>query len=261
MIQSPPRRVFRQTVNVRLAFGILFLLTAGIFIAVGLGSDPVEYTPVVIGALILAAYAALWVAIRKTTVTVFSEGVRRSSVLGTRELMWSDISEYRYQNTPIRYGGLVGGLIGAAVQVALEARQGKRAGLLRLTLVGTTRRDIRVTYNFKNAEQAIDMIVKEIHDRLRPELKRRLANGDQVVFGPLGLSVQGVSWKGKERIPMTEIGKAEISGRKLRVRRQGKMLDAIGVGTEKIPNVLLALELLQELRVNAGLSGVAGTFA
>jgi hypothetical protein len=37
------------------------------------------------------------VAIGKTTVTVFPEGVRRSSVLGVRELLWSDIAEYRYQ--------------------------------------------------------------------------------------------------------------------------------------------------------------------
>jgi hypothetical protein len=86
-------------------------------------------------------------------------------------------------------------------------------------------------------------------------------NGDEVAFGALGLSVQGISWKGKERIPVTDIGKIEISRRKLRVRRKGKMLDTIGVSTEKIPNVPLALELLEELRVNAGLSGVAATFA
>ena len=123
--------------------------------------------------------------------------------------------------------------------------------------MGQTRKDIRVTSNFKNADQAIEMIVKEIHDRIKPELKRRLANGDEVAFGPLGLSVQGISWKGKERIPLTDIGKIEISRRKLRVRRKGKMLDSIGVSTEKVPNVLLALELLDELRGNAGMSGLA----
>jgi hypothetical protein len=59
MIQSPPRRIYRQTVALRLALGILFLLAAGVFIAAGLGSDPVEYAGVVVGALILAAYAGL----------------------------------------------------------------------------------------------------------------------------------------------------------------------------------------------------------
>ncbi|HEY0557173.1 MAG TPA: DUF6585 family protein, partial [Thermoanaerobaculia bacterium] len=130
----------------------------------------------------------------------------------------------------------------------VAAKQGRPARTLRLSLVGKSRRDIRVTSNFKNADQAIEMIVKEIHDRIRPELKRRLANGDEVAFGPLGLSVQGISWKGKERISLTDIGKIEISRRKLRVRRKGKMLDSIGVSTEKVPNVLLALELLDELR-------------
>jgi Family of unknown function (DUF6585) len=261
MIQSPPRRIFRQTVALRLALGILILLFAIPFIVAGLASDPVEYIPVVIGVLILGAYAALWVAIGKTTVTVFSEGVRRFSVFGTRELLWGDISEYRYRVIPVQYGGLIGGVIGMAVQAAVSAASGKSARSLNLTLKGKTRRDIKVTSNLKNAEQAIDMIVKEIHDRLRPELKRRLANSDEVTFGPLGLSVQGVSWKGKERIPVAEIGKAEISGRRLRIRRKGKMLDAVGVSADKVPNVLLALELIQELRVNAGLDGVAGVFA
>jgi hypothetical protein len=216
---------------------------------------------VVVGVLILAAYAGLWVAMGKTTIAVFGEGVRRSSLFGVRELLWSDIAEYRYQIIPINYGGLVGGLIGMAVQAAVSAGTGKSARSLKLTLVGRNRKDIRVTSNFKDAGQAIETIVEEIHGRIKPELKSRLANGGEVAFGPLGLSVQGISWKGKERIPLADVGKIEISGRKLRVRRKGKMLDTIGVATEKIPNVLLALELLEELRVNVGLSGVAATFA
>jgi hypothetical protein len=261
MIMSPPRRIYRQTVALRLALGLLFLLAAGVFIASGLSVDPPSYLAVGIGVVILAAYAGLWVAMGKTTVTVFGEGVRRSSVFGVRELLWSDIAEYRYQIVPVNYGGLVGGVVGMAVQAAVSTGTGKSARSVKLTLVGRSRKDIRVTSNFKDAEQAIEMIVKEIHDRIKPEFKSRLVNGDEVAFGPLGLSVQGISWKGKERIPVTDIGKIEISRRKLRVRRKGKMLDTIGVSTEKIPNVLLALELLEELRVNAGLSGVAATFA
>lgn len=261
MIQSPPRRVFHQTVALRLGLGILFLLTAGIFLGAGLSSDPVDPRGVVIGILILAAYAALWVAMGKTTVAVFSEGVRRSSVLGTRELLWNDIAEYRYQLIPVQVGGLFGLLAGLAVQAAISATQGHSGNSRKLTLVGKSRRDIRVTSNFKDADQAIEMIVQEIHGRIKPELKRRLANGEEISFGLLRLSLQGVSWKGKSPIPPAEIGLVEISRRKLRVRRQGKRLDAFAVATERIPNVLLALELLQELRVNAGLSGVVGTFS
>jgi hypothetical protein len=261
MIQSPPRRVFGQTVVLRLALGLVFLLIAGVFIAAGLGSDPVEYTGVAVGVLVLAAYAGLWIAIGRTKVEVFREGVRRSSVLGTRELLWNDIAEYRYRIIPVQTGGLVGGVIGAAIQAAIEAKRGKPSRSLKLTLVGLKSRDIRVTSNFANAGQAIEMILREIHDRLKPELKRRVANGDEVAFGPLKISLRGMAWKGKEPIPPSEIGRAEISRRKLRVRRKGKMLDSVGVATEKIPNVLLALELIEELRVNAGVSGVAATFA
>jgi hypothetical protein len=63
----------------------------------------------------------------KTTVTVLSEGVRRSSVFGVRELLWSDIAEYRYQIVPVNYGGLVGGVVGMAVQAAVSAGTGKSA--------------------------------------------------------------------------------------------------------------------------------------
>src|SRR6185369_11552455 len=122
-------------------------LTAGIFLAAGLSADPVDPRGIVIGVLILGAYAALWVAMGKTTVTVFTEGVRRSSVLGVREMLWSDVAEYRYQIIPIQVGGLVGGLVGAAVQAAVTAKSGKPAGSLKLTLVGKTRRDIKVTSN------------------------------------------------------------------------------------------------------------------
>jgi hypothetical protein len=260
MIMSPPRRVFRQTVALRIGLGLLFLLVAWVFIAAGVNSDPVEYTAVAIGVVVLAAYAGLWIAVGRTTVTVFREGVRRSSVLGTRELLWSDIAEYRYRIIPIQFGGLLGALVGAAVQAAVRMG-GKNPYSLKLTLMGQKRRDIKVTSNFQNADQAIGMIVQEIHDRLKPELKRRLASGDEIAFGPLKLSLHGVGWKGKEPVPPSEIGKAEISRRKLRVRRKGKMLDSVGVATEKVPNVLLALELIEELRVNAGVSGVAATFA
>jgi hypothetical protein len=56
-------------------------------------------------------------------------------------------------------------VVGAAVQAAVSATEGKAARSFKLTLVGQSRREIRVTSSFKNAEQAIEMIVKEIHDR------------------------------------------------------------------------------------------------
>lgn len=262
MIQSPPRRVFRQTVVLRLLLGLLFLLPAAFFLFAAFENRPIEPVPLVIGVVLLAIYAGLWVAIGKTTVTVYREGVRRSSVLGSRELLWSEIAEYRFRVIPVQTGGgVLGWMLTQAVQAAVTAAKGKPARSLKLTLVGRERKSIKVTSNFQSAEQAIDMIVQEIHERLKPELKRRLANGQEVSFGPLGLSLRGVSWKGKEKVPVMEIGKAEISRRKLRIRRKGKMLDALAVDAQKIPNVLLAVELIEDLRVNVGLGQVSETFA
>jgi hypothetical protein len=249
MILSSPRRVFRQTVFLRLVLGFVSLLFAGMFFYAGLEIGDGDDSSMVAGVLVLAAYAGLAVAIGRTTLTVFREGVRRSSVLGTREMLWEDIAEYRYRLVPIQGSALIGGLSGLAIRAAVEAKQ--------LTLVGRASRTITVTSSFANADQAVGMILRELHGRLKPGIKRRLANGDEVAFGLLKLSLRGVAWKGKEPIPLREIAKVEISMRKLRVRRKGKMLDSLGVATEAVPNVLLALELIEELRVNAGVSGAA----
>jgi hypothetical protein len=127
--------------------------------------------------------------------------------------------------------------------------------------VAQDRRKFRVTPNVKGSEEAIEMIVTEVHNRLKPELKRRLENNGEVALGPLQLSSQGVSWKGKDPIRLDEIDRVGIAGRKLRIRRKGKRLGHLAVPPEKIPNVLLAIELIEGLRAYAGASQIASTFA
>jgi hypothetical protein len=60
---------------------------------------------------------------------------------------------------------------------------------------------------------------------------------------------------------LDEIEYVGISGRKLRLRRKGKLFGTLAVPPQKIPNVLLALELLEGLRAYVGASGIAATFA
>jgi hypothetical protein len=261
MILSPPRGVYGQTVVLRAALGVLALFGVIFSVAVSLGSNPSEVPGFQIGAAILVAYAVLCYLIGRTKLTLFPEGVQRSSVLGTKEMLWTDVAEYRYRIVSSGSGFAVGGLIGAAVKAAVEVSQGKPAGPPRLTLVGRDGSKLLVTPNVKDSEQVIQMIVAEIHNLLKPEIKRRLANNDEVAFGPLRLSFRGVSWKGKDPIPLDEIDRVLIAGRKLRIRRKGKPLGTLAVMPEKIPNVLLAMEMIEELRVNAGLSRVSATFA
>ncbi|HSS77137.1 MAG TPA: DUF6585 family protein [Thermoanaerobaculia bacterium] len=262
MILSPPRAVFGQTIAVRSAFGILAVFAAGLSFLVAAGSNPSEFPGVQVGVAVLAVYAGLCYAIGRTKVSVFPEGIQRSSVFGTQELLWNDIAEYRYRITPrMGAGWAIGGLIGAAVESAVQARMKIPAGPPNLTLVGLNGKKIRITANFKDSVDAIDMVLEELHSLLKPELKRHLANREEVAFGPLRLSFQGVIWKNKKPIPLDDLEWAGIAGRKFCVRQKGKLFGSLAVPPEKIPNAMLALELIEELRVNAGLSAVSETFA
>ncbi len=261
MILSPPRVVFGQTMVVRVALGVAALFFAGIPILISLGSNPNEFPGLPVGLAVLVGYGVVCFLISKTQLAIHFEGVRRTSVFGTKEMLWDEIGEYRYRVVPNQTGFAVGGLIGAAVQAAVEASTWKPGGPGALTLVTPDKRKFRVTPNVKGSEEAIEIIVTEVHNRLKPELKRRLENNDEVAFGPLRLSSQGVAWRGQDRIPLDEIERAGIAGRKLRIRRKGKFLGTLAVPPEKIPNVLLALELLEALRSYSGASQIASTFA
>jgi hypothetical protein len=261
MILSPPRRVFGQTMAVRIAFGVVALFFAGIPFLIALGSNPDDFPGVPVGLAVLLGYGVLCFLISKTKLAIHTEGVQRSSVVGTKEMPWDEVAEYRYRIVPNTTGFAVAGLIGAAVQAAVEATQKKPSGPPAITLIGRDGKKLRITPNVESSGEAIQMALTEIHNRLKPELKRRLENHGEVAFGPLRLSSQGVAWKGKDPIPLDEIDYAGISGRKLRIRRKGKLLGTLAVPPEKIPNALLALELIEGLRAYAGASEIAATFA
>jgi hypothetical protein len=261
LIYSPAVRSFGQTYSLRIAIGLLFFIPVAILLAVGLTADPMEMQPVAIGVGLLVLYGVVWYLMGKTTLSIHAEGVRRTSALGSKELVWSDIAEYRYREIPVQVGGLVGGLVGAAVQAAVEAKTGKKTRSLVLTLHGSNRIKLKVDSNFEHVDQAIERILVKVHEGLRPPLQNRLDNNGEAAFGPLVLSRQGVSWKGKETIPWMEIKSCEISKGKLRVSRKGKMFDAIGVASQKVPNVLLAIQMIQTMRTLSDPSGVTATFA
>lgn len=257
MIQSPPRHVFRRTLGSRLELCLAVFVGANLFLA----AWPARPTYALGAVAIFAACAALWVRTGRTAVAIYGEGVRQSSLFRERELLWNEIAEYRCLIVSNQIG-MVRGLTRIVSRNVEAPARGMPAGALILTLVGRNRPDIRVTPDFEHARQAVAIIVQEIHDRIKPELKRRLAQGEEISFGRLGLSLRGVSWWGHQRIPATEIGKVEISGAKLYIPYRGKLLPStLSMSTETIPNALLALELLQELRANAGLEGVAEVFA
>jgi hypothetical protein len=192
-------------------------------------------------ALVLAGIG-FWVALGKGAVVVSDSGVRRESLFGQQEVAWSQVAETRYQVVPINvyaHFGLIGALI------AMSSKKSARAHLT-LELIDRDRKKLKVTSNYRNADEAIGMILSRLLPPMVQNVKSRLQRGETIQFGDLGLSATAVIWKGNS-IPATEITKAELAGRNLQIKRQGKWLSAVSVRSNKVPDVLAFLEVLESL--------------
>ena len=192
-------------------------------------------------ALVLAGIG-FWVALGKGAVVVSDSGVRRESLFGQQEVAWSQVAETRYHVVPINvyaHFGLIGALI------AMSSKKSARAHLT-LELIDRDRKKLKVTSNYQNADEAIGMILSRLLPPMVQNVKSRVQRGETIQFGDLGLSATAVIWKGNS-IPVTEITKAELAGRNLQIKRQGKWLSAVSVRSNKVPDVLAFLEVLESL--------------
>ena len=199
---------------------------------------------------LMVAGATLWVALSKTVLIISDSGVRRESVLGQQEMAWSQITETRYRVVPINvYAHL--GLIGAVL--ALSSKSGRAQ--LTLELIGHDRKKLKVTSNFQNADEAIGIILGRIMPPMVQNTKARLQRGETVQFGRIGLSATAITWKGTS-VPVSEVTKAELVRSNLQIKRHGKWHSAISVRSDKVPDVLVFLEVLESLAPQAKATGI-----
>jgi len=199
---------------------------------------------------LVVACAALWVLLGKSVLIINPSGVRRESILGQHEMAWSQVKETRYRVVPINmYGhfGLVGALL------AMYSKSGRVQ--LTLQLVSQDGKKLNITSNFRKAEEAIGIILSKILPPMVQNVKARLQRGETVQFGGLRLSATAVAWKGAS-IPVAEITKAELVRSNLQIKRQGKWLSAISVRSDRVPDVLVFLEVLESLAPQLKASGV-----
>jgi hypothetical protein len=196
------------------------------------------------------AVAALWVVLGKTTLIIGDSGVRRESVLGQQEIAWHQIKETRYRVVPINMYAHFG-LIGAVL--AMSSKSGRAQ--LTLELISDDRKKLKVTSSFRNADEAIGIILSRILPPMVQNVKARLQRGETAQFGGLGLSATAVSWKGST-VPVSEITKAELVRSNLQIKRQGKWLSAISVRSDKVADVLVFLEVLESLAPQVKSTGI-----
>jgi uncharacterized protein DUF6585 len=198
----------------------------------------------------LAGFAAFWIFFGKSTLIVNDAGIRRESVFGQQEMAWSQITETRYRVTPVNvYGhfGLVGYFI------AMSSKSG--GAQLSLELVSGDGKKLKVTSMFRDASDAIGIILARILPPMVQTVKARLQRGETVQFGGLGLCATAVTWK-NQTIPVTQIAKAELLRTNLVIKREGKWLAAISVRSDKVPNALVFLEVLESLAPQVKSTGI-----
>jgi len=237
-------RKFGQTYAIRILLALLMLGPLLLAWAIVDKPDP-STNPILtwISVAVVVCYLVLWVAIGKTVLTISDQGVKRESILGSQEILWSQISETRYLVRPVRVGahfGLIGVLVSAASSKSSVAN-------LVLTLISSDGKRLRVTSNFQKAKEAIGIIFGRVLPQMVAGAKAKIQHGEAVTFGQLTLTATNVTWKGDPPIPLSEISSAEIVGSNLKLKHSGKWLSAVSVKSEKIPNVLVFLEVLESL--------------
>jgi hypothetical protein len=243
-------RRFGAAYPARIALALVALVFLGILWSAQNKNTPAPPSLVWTSVGLMAAVAAFWIVLGKTVLIINDSGVRRESVLGQQEISWSQIAETRYRVVPINVYAHFG-LIGALLAMSSKSSQAN----LTLELIGQDRRKLKVTSNFQKATEAIGIILGRIVPPMVQNTKARLQRGETVQFGGIGLSATAVNWK-EASIPVSEITQAGLVRSNLQVKRQGKWLSAISVRSDKVPDVLVFLEVLESLAPQVKSTGI-----
>jgi hypothetical protein len=249
MFVSPAQRVIKHNLTGR----ILLFLPVGIFLAI-LGviavDGHIETVWWIAATIIVALYVWACVAIKRNSVSIHAEGIRQEGAMSVREIRWEDVTETHYKRVPVTNQAAAHfGLIGMAIAMfANRNSSGGGGGSETIKVIGTDGSVVHISSNYRDSSLALADVRRAVEPRLLEHARRRVKEGDTVQFGRLGVSQAGVSWKGKPPIPFNAIEKVEIGGANFRIKQQGKWLDAISVSTTKVPNVFVAIDLIEELK-------------
>ncbi len=246
MLISPAEVTYKQNLVLRLLLLLPVLLAwvmAGILYA---DASKIEPVSAIIAVLTTLVCGWGWVSIGKAELSLHAEGVRKQTVFGTSELRWDEITQTLFQQTTTsQMAGAHLGLLG--ILIAGLSKKGKAASMT-LTLRSAEGRKLVISSNWQNAEDLVRKVLTRVDARLKAEFRKRIQQGETVLFGKIGLSQSGVSWKNKTPIPFTSVAKAYIGGSNFRLKGEGKWLDTISVNTKSVPNVFVLIDLIEELK-------------
>ncbi len=171
-------------------------------------------------------------------------------MLGITEIRWEEIASLYHDEVPMSHALLAHlGVLGALL-MPFTGKHGSRTSQESLKVQTGDKRKISISTNYKNCRPAIDAVRAAVNPRLLAEYRRRLAQGDSIAFGKITLGPSGIGWKNRQPVGYSEIDKAYIGGRNLRVKVVGKWLDTISVPMRQVPNVFVLLDLVQEKKAD-----------
>lgn len=237
------QRRFRKTYNLRFALALLtlaLLYTAWFFLGEPALAVESAFFWMLVAAVLLNVAACI--AIGSSVLILSDQGIRWESIFGADGIPWEQIVETRYRAKPARPRIPIGlfGMLMAAMRKPLRIK-------MRLTVSALDGKQIRITETYRHAREAIGIVLGRTVPPMVSAVRASLSRGETVFFGELAISSTGVAWKTSPPVPLGAITRAEIAGRYLKIRSSGKWTSAVKVRSDKIPNVLVFLEVLETM--------------
>ncbi len=191
-----------------------------------------DRVPILIIGGFLAAFGWLLVELslraRGQVVTVFADGLTRTQYGKTLTLRWEEITSVWQQVTKHYYNGVYTGTTHV------------------YTVQKTDSTKIKFNDAVKNVEQLGNTIQDEVTQRLLPLAITSLSSGETITFGKLGINVTGLTW-GDKSLLWSEIEGVQINKGVLSIKKQGKWLKWANITVSSIPNLLIALTLINRM--------------
>ncbi|MCC7449043.1 MAG: hypothetical protein IT324_16615 [Anaerolineae bacterium] len=186
--------------------------------------------------ILLGAFLALigwamiesWIRARGLSAQVFTDGFIRIRFNQREVCRWDDVVAVWQYVVKRYYNGVY---TGTTHTYTIQKRDGKT---------------LKFDDTLGNVEQLGNTLQEEVARRLLPLAIAAYNRGETVPFGKLSLNTNGLSW-GDKTLPWSEVQGVQINKGYLTVKKQGKWLRWANISVSQIPNLLVALTLIDRI--------------
>jgi hypothetical protein len=200
----------------------------------------------IVGAVLIALCASVFVQQGKVRVVLRTDGVERWGLRGELwALRWTDAPQLRYHARRVRAAGL-----DAMLLLALFPSLGKS---VKIGFVDANGRRRKLPSSLKAMDLLAERVTEHHTAAQFPVLRAALDRGEEVRFGKsLSLDREQVSVKklfgGMKRCLLSDVEKVNIADGKLKIRQRGKTFAFGSFMVAQVPNAFLFVKLFESAR-------------